>query len=107
MLVAMALADRDYSAVDTALHEIATQKLGHASNRIPTNIALKAAHGLWREVANDAAVAIELLFAVVQQPVADQGWNAALLAAPLSVECVGRAWHGGSFVAAAEGRAAA
>ena len=63
----MALADGNDAAVVIALHETAAQVLGQAPDAAPG------------EVTDDSAVAVEGLFAVVEEPAGDQRRNTALL----------------------------
>lgn len=78
-LATVPLAHSDDVAVLAALHQVAAQVLREALDRGLAHLALKLADASWREVAQHAAAAIKSLFAVVQQPVHHQGWNAALL----------------------------
>ena len=75
----MAFSDGDDAAVVIALHEIAAQVLGQAPDRCRAALALQAPDAAPGEVTDDSAVAVEGLFAVVEEPAGDQRRNTALL----------------------------
>ena len=79
VFISVAFADRDDGAAIAALHQIATQKLGHSFQRGLADVPFHFADAVRREIANDTAMAVKHFFAVVQQPGADQWRDATLL----------------------------
>ena len=79
VLVRMALANSDDGAAATALHEIAAQKLRQSFYGCLTHVAFHLANAAGRKIANDTTMAVKNLITIIQQPVADQWWNTALL----------------------------
>ena len=69
----------DDATVLAALHKVAPQELPYPAQRDMAEVALHAADALLRKVAHHTAVAVELLFAIVEQPVHDERRDAALL----------------------------
>ena len=65
VFVPVAFADRDDGTAIAALHQVATQKLGHSFQRGLADLPLHSADAVGREIADDATMAVKHFFAVV------------------------------------------
>ena len=79
VFVLVTLSDSDDGAVARALNKVAAQEFRHAFEWRSTNIALHFAQTIWSEAAYDTTMTVIDFITIVQQPVADQWRDAALL----------------------------
>jgi len=93
VLVLISFSNGYYRAVTATLDQIAPEVLGHSFQRCPPDIPLHLPDALLREITNDPAVSVELLFPVVQQPVLYQWWDTPLLGPNSSVSSQQRIHH--------------
>jgi len=79
MSVAVTLADRNDGAIMGAFDEITAQVFRQPAHRVAAKVSFHAADASRRKITDDHAALIEIFFAIVQQPLLDQGRNTALL----------------------------
>lgn len=79
MCIVVALANSNHSTIMGTLDQIATQKFREPTHRFTAKITFHVANTLRRKISNDCAMTIETFFAIIQQPVLNQGRDTALL----------------------------
>ena len=79
MFLGMAFPNRDDGPVLVGLYQVAAKVLRHTLYRFLANFCLQLANASGREVTHNAAMPVKLFIAVVNQPVADDGRDTALL----------------------------
>jgi hypothetical protein len=72
-------ADSEDCAIST-LHEIATKKFGHESDRLTSYVAFQLPNAAAVEISDDCPVAVVILLTIRKQPILHQARYSALLA---------------------------
>ena len=89
VFVRVALAHSDDGTVTIALHQVTTHELREALDRVSANLPLHLANAVFRKIADNPAVAVKYLIAILNQPITDQGRYSTLLCALGGVICTG------------------